>query len=130
MIQAAERVNGAILWANLHLLFWLSLIPFTTAWMGLNRFAAGPVALYGAVLLFSGIAYYILAQLLATHHGKHSTLAKALGDDRKGKLSIALYAGAIPLAFVAPWLAYSLYILVALIWLYPDSRFEKALSRA
>jgi len=130
MIQAAERVNGAILWANLHLLFWLSLIPFSTAWMGLNDFGSAPVALYGVVLLFSGIAYFILARLLATHHGHGSTLSKALGSDRKGKLSIAIYAAAIPLAFVSSRLAYSLYILVALIWLYPDSRFEKALSQA
>jgi uncharacterized membrane protein len=130
MIQAAERVNGSILWANLHLLFWLSLIPFTTAWMGLNEFASAPVALYGVVLLLSGSAYFILARLLAAHHGKDSTLAKALGSDRKGKVSIALYAVAIPLAFFSPKLAYSLYALVAVIWLYPDSRFENALSHA
>ena len=130
MFQAAERVNGAILWANLHLLFWLSLIPFTTAWMGLNEFAAAPVALYGVDLLFAGIAYFILARRLATHHGKHSMMAKALGADRKGKLSIALYAAAIPLAFLSPRLAYALYALVAAMWLYPDSRFEKALTRA
>ena len=130
MLQAAERVNGAILWANLHLLFWLSLIPFTTAWMGLNAFASAPVALYGVVLLLSGIAYFILARLLVSHHGHGSTLSKALGSDRKGKISIALYAAAIPLAFVSPRLAYFLYALVALMWLCPDSRFELALSRA
>ncbi len=130
MIQAAERVNGAILWANLHLLFWLSLIPFTTAWMGLNEFASAPVALYGVVLLLAGSAYFILARLLASHHGKDSTLAKALGSDRKGKVSIALYAVAIPLAFFSPKLAYSLYAVVAVMWLYPDSRFEKALTHA
>ena len=128
MLQAAERVNGSILWANLHLLFWLSLIPFTTAWMGLNHFAPAPVAMYGVVLLLAGVAYSILARLLSAHHGRHSTFAKALGDDRKGKLSIALYAVAIPLAFLSPRLSYTLYALVALIWLCPDSRFEKAMS--
>ncbi len=130
MLQAAERVNGPILWANLHLLFWLSLIPFGTAWMGHHEFSAWPVALYGVMLLFAGIAYYILARLLAAHHGKDSTLAQALGDDRKGKLSIAIYAAAIPLAFVSSALAYALYALVAVMWLYPDRRFEKALSKA
>ena len=124
MIQAAEKVNGAILWANLHLLFWLSMVPFATAWMGAHAFSAWPVALYGVVLLFAGTAYYILARLLASHHGHTSTLSKALGADVKGKASIAVYAAAIPLAFVSPPLAYALYGLVALIWLCPDSRFE------
>jgi uncharacterized membrane protein len=129
MLQAAERVNGAILWANMHLLFWLSLIPFSTAWLGRHEFSIWPVVLYGALLLLAAIAYYILARLLAAHHGRDSTLAKALGEDRKGKLSIAIYAAAIALAFVSSWLAYSLYAAVAVMWLYPDRRFEKALSR-
>jgi uncharacterized membrane protein len=128
MLQAAERVNGAILWANLHLLFWLSLIPFATAWAGRHEFSALPAALYGVVLLFAGVAYYILARLLAAHHGGDSVLARALGGDFKGKLSIALYAAAVPLAFVSPRLAYAVYAAVALMWLYPDPRFEKALS--
>jgi uncharacterized membrane protein len=129
MLQAAERVNGSILWANMHLLFWLSLIPFATAWQGRHEFSYWPVVLYGALLLLAAIAYYILARLLAAHHGPHSTLAKALGSDRKGKLSIAIYAAAIALAFFSSWLAYALYAAVALMWLYPDRRFEKALAR-
>ncbi len=130
MIQAAERVNGAILWANLHLLFWLSLVPFSTAWLGHQRLTPWPVALYGAVLFMAGTAYYILARLLASHHGAESTLAKALGDDFKGKISIAVYAVAIAVSFIAPALSCGLYGAVALMWLAPDSRFEKALSRA
>jgi uncharacterized membrane protein len=110
-------------------LFWLSLIPFATAWVGRHEFSAWPVALYGALLLFAAIAYYILARLLAAHHGEESLLARALGGDFKGKLSIAIYAAAIPLAFVSARLAYALYAAVALMWLYPDRRFEDALSR-
>ena len=123
MIQAAEKVNGGILWANLHLLFWLSMVPFATAWMGAHGFSAWPVALYGVVLLCSGVAYFILARLLASHHGRQSALAKALGADVKGKISIGIYAAAIPLAFLFPRLAYSLYVLVAVMWFCPDSRF-------
>ena len=130
LIQAAEKVNGPILWANLHLLFWLSMVPFATAWMGTHEFSAWPVAFYGIVLLCAGISYYLLAKLLASHHGKDSALARALGEDIKGRISIALYVAAIPLAFVNAWLAYALYILVALMWLCPDSRFEKIISRA
>jgi len=129
MLQAAEHVNGTILWANMHLLFWLSLIPFGTAWLGRQQFSSWPVVLYGVLLLLTAIAYHILAHLLAAHHGRGSTFAKALGDDRKGKLSIAIYALAIALSFVSSRLAYSLYAAVALMWLYPDRRFEKALSR-
>ena len=128
MLQAAERVNGSILWANMHLLFWLSLIPFSTAWLGRHEFSIWPVVLYGVLLLLAAIAYYILARLLAAHHGRDSTLAKALGGDRKGKISIAIYAAAIVLAFFSSRLAYALYAAVALMWLYPDRRFEKALS--
>jgi uncharacterized membrane protein len=130
MIQAAERVNGGILWANLHLLFWLSLVPLATAWLGRQGLAPWPVALYGAVLFFAGTAYYVLARLLAVHHGPDSTLAKALGTDLKGKISIVVYAAAIALAFAAPALSCALYGAVALMWLCPDARFEKALSRA
>ena len=129
MLHAVNQVDGRILWANLHLLFWLSLIPFATAWMGRHELSAWPVALYGVVLLFAGVAYFILARLLAAHHGYGSTLANALGGDSKGKLSIAIYAAAIPLAFVSPRLAYALYAAVALMWLYPDRRFEKAFTK-
>jgi uncharacterized membrane protein len=129
LLQAAEKVTGAILWANLHLLFWLSLIPFATAWMGENNFTTWPVALYGVVLICAAIAYYILAHLLIAHHGKRSKLASALGADFKGIISILIYATAIPLAFVKPWLAYSLYIFVAVIWLVPDRRIENKLKK-
>ena len=128
MLHAAGKVNGPILWANLHLLFWLSLVPFVTGWMGENRFDALPVALYGAVLLMAGLAYYVLARALATHHGKDSTLAKALGKDTKGIASLVIYATAIALSFVSPSIALALYVLVALIWFIPDRRIERALS--
>jgi uncharacterized membrane protein len=127
LFQIARHVNGGILWANLHLLFWLSLIPFVTAWMGDNHFAALPVALYGMVLLLSAVAYYILCQSLISHHGKNSPLAVALGKDLKGKISLLLYTVAIPLAFAKPLFACGIYILVATIWLVPDQRIEKNL---
>lgn len=127
MLHAASKVNGRILWANMHLLFWLSLVPFVTAWMGENHFAAMPVALYGVVLLMAGCAYYVLARQLSAHHGKDSKLAMALGKDRKGLLSIALYAAAIVLAFVNPWLACGVYVAVAGVWFIPDRRIEDAL---
>lgn len=114
--------------AHLHLLFWLSLIPFVTAWMGENYFTAVPVAFYGGVLLFSAIAYSILTVTLITHHGKDSTLATAIGRDFKGKVSLAIYTVAIPLAFANLWLALSLYVLVAIMWLIPDRRIERAIS--
>jgi uncharacterized membrane protein len=128
LFHAVRHVNGRILWANLHLLFWLSLIPFVTGWMGENHFAALPVALYGVVLLFAAIAYFILARVLISYHGGDSTLAKALGKDFKGKVSVALYAAAIPLAFVSWWLACALYVMVAVMWLIPDRRIENALT--
>jgi TMEM175 potassium channel family protein len=128
MLQAARQVNGAILWANMHLLFWLSLVPFVTAWMGDTGFAALPVAAYGAVMLLAGIAYYILAHSLMAHHGRDSALARAIGDDRKGKVSVLVYAAAIPLAFVVPWVSGALYAAVALMWLIPDRRFERTLT--
>ena len=126
LLHSADKVNGPILWANLHLLFWLSLVPFVTAWMGENRFAALPVALYGVVLLMSAIAYTILTVLLIRHHGNDSSLARAIGSDRKGKISIAIYIAALALVFVNNWLAFSLYIVVAIIWFIPDRRIEKA----
>jgi uncharacterized membrane protein len=128
LIHAAKTVNGAILWANLHLLFWLSLVPFFTRYMGENCFTSLPVAAYGVVLLFSAIAFTILVRTLIHHHGKESTLAQAIGDDRKGNISLVCYAAGIPLSFVHPAIGYSLYILVALIWLIPDQRIEKAIG--
>ncbi|HSF73668.1 MAG TPA: hypothetical protein VLA84_07700 [Microcoleus sp.] len=117
-----------VLWANLHLLFWLSLIPFVTALTGENHFAAWPVALYGTVLLLAAIAYFILTRVLISHHGKDSTLAIALGRDFKGKVSVVIYAVAILLSFVNSWLAFMLYVLVAIMWLIPDRRIEKILT--
>jgi uncharacterized membrane protein len=128
MLHAVEHVNGPILWANLHLLFWLTLIPFVTGWMGENHFAAVPVALYGAIMLMSGIAYYILARALIRHHGPESTLAQALGRDFKGKISIVIYAVAIALSFASQWAALGLYVLVALMWLVPDRRIERKIA--
>ena len=127
LFQAVRQVDGRVLWANLHLLFWLSLIPFTTGWMGENRFAAWPVALYGTVLLFAAVAYFILTRALVALHGTDSVLATALGRDFKGKLSVVFYIVAIPLAFMNSWLAWALYVLVALVWLIPDRRIEKTL---
>ena len=129
LFQAAQYVNGRVLWANLHLLFWLSLIPFVTTWMGENYFTAVPVAFYGGVMLFAAIAYSILTVTLIAHHGKDSTIATAIGRDFKGKVSLAIYAIAIPLAFANSWLAFSLYVLVAIIWLIPDRRIERAMNR-
>jgi len=128
LFQAVKQVNGRVLWANLHLLFWLSLTPFVTGWMGEHEFAAWPVALYGVVLLFSAVAYFILTRALLTLHGEGSVLAKALGSDFKGKISVVIYLAAIPLAFVNSWFAGALYVLVAVIWLVPDRRIEKTLG--
>ena len=128
LLQAAQNVDGRTLWANLHLLFWLSLIPFVTGWMGENHFAPWPVALYGTVLLFAGIAYFILTRVLITRHGRDSALAKAVGTDFKGKVSVVFYAVAIPLSFVNSWLACALYVLVAVMWLIPDRRIERELA--
>jgi uncharacterized membrane protein len=125
LLQAAEHVSGKILWANLHLLFWLSLAPFATAWMGQNHQASAPAALYGVILLFSGIAYFVLTRTLVAHHTKESALAVSVGKDRKGLWSIAIYVIAIPLAFWRTWAAYVCYVLVAIIWLLPDPRIEK-----
>ncbi len=128
LFHVAEHVNGNVLWANLHLLFWLSLIPFVTAWTGENHFAALPVACYGAVLLLAATAYTLLTRILIAHHGKNSTLAIAIGRDVKGKISLGIYAAAILLAFVNSWLAFGLYILVAIMWLVPDRRIERAIT--
>jgi len=127
MVHTAKSVNGTILWANLHLLFWLSLVPFVTAWMGENNFAMRPVVFYGFVLFMNAIAYTILALSLIKHHGKESLLATAIGRDWKGKLSIVIYASAIGLSFINPWIGLALYFVVAVIWLDPDKRIEKVL---
>ncbi|WP_243288103.1 TMEM175 family protein [Geothrix terrae] len=129
LLHTARKVNGPILWANTHLLFWLSLVPFVTAWMGANHFAARPVALYGFVLLMAGLAYYLLSQCLIHHHGRGSLLEAAVGGDFKGKISIAIYAAAILLSFVSRWAGFALYWVVAFIWLVPDRRIEKILAR-
>jgi uncharacterized membrane protein len=128
MIHAATKVSGAILWANLHLLFWLSLIPFATGWMGENHFASTPAALYGLVLLMAAIAYWILQRLIVASDGKQSLLKRAVGNDWKAKISPVLYAIAIPIAFWLPWFSMGLYVLVALIWLVPDRRIERLLE--
>ncbi|HKE25369.1 MAG TPA: TMEM175 family protein [Bryobacteraceae bacterium] len=128
LFQATRRVSAGILWANLHLLFWLSLFPFATAWVGENHVASVPTALYGFVLLLAGVAYYALQTVIIAHQGPSSILASALGRDIKGKLSPAIYLAAIPLAFVNAWLANGLYALVALLWLVPDRRIERALK--
>lgn len=125
LLHASEHVTGGILWANLALLFCLSLVPFTTAWMGENHYAALPVAVYGVMLLSAGIAYFILSRSLIAHHGKNSVLAKSVGNDWKGIASLVVYALAIPMAFVRPWVACAGYTFVALMWLLPDPRIEK-----
>ena len=129
MFQAVERVSGGILWANLHLLFWLSLFPFATAWIGENHLAATPVALYGFVLFMAAAAYKILQQVIIRRQGPGSLLAKAVGGDWKGKLSPLTYLAAIPLAFVNVWIATILYVAVALLWLVPDRRIERVLEK-
>jgi uncharacterized membrane protein len=125
LLQAAEHVSGKVLWANLHLLFWLSLAPFATAWMGQNHQAPTPAALYGVVLLFAGIAYFVLTRTLLAGHKKDSALARSVGKDRKGLWSIGIYVMAIPFAFWKTWAAYVCYVLVAVMWLLPDPRIER-----
>jgi len=129
MLHAAERITGKVLWPNLHLLFWLSLVPFATAWMGENHFASLPTAVYGFVLLMAAVAWTILQNVLVAQQAPGSRLAEALGSDTKGKLSLVLYLAAIPLAFVNQWIAGALYAAVALIWLVPDRRIESQLAR-
>jgi uncharacterized membrane protein len=129
LLHAAHSINGTILWANLHLLFWLSLFPFVTGWMGENHFAPVTVALYGVVLFMAAIAYTILARFLVAHHGSDSALAKALGSDFKGNISLAIYASAIALSFLFAWVSVALYFLVAAMWFIPDRRIEKQIAK-
>ena len=128
LLQAVRQVNGRILWANMHLLFWLSLVPMATGWMGDSRFAAVPVALYGVVLLAAALAYTVLVRSLIAHHGRGSVLASAVGKDFKGTISLVFYALAVPLSFATTWVACGLYVVVAIIWLVPDRRIERALA--
>jgi uncharacterized membrane protein len=125
LLHAADRITGGILWANLNLLFWLSLTPFATGWMGRNNFAPLPTAVYGVVLLLSAIAYTILVRMIIAAQGPNSRLKAAVGNDAKGNLSLAMYAVAIPLSFVNRWVAYAIYVTVALMWLVPDRRIER-----
>ncbi len=127
LLQAVKHVDGRVLWANLHLLFWLSLTPFVTAWMGEHHFASWPVALYGIVFLFAAVAYFILTRVLIAVHGKDSIIATAVGSDVKGKISVIAYAVAIPVSFLHSLLACALYVLVAVVWLVPDRRIESTL---
>ena len=129
LFQATEQVSGGILWANLFLLFWLSLFPFTTAWMGENHLAAIPTAIYGFVLLMAGLAYYVLERAIIAKEGRESFLAQAVGKEWKAKISPALYLAAIPLAFVSSWIASVLYLFAALLWLIPDPRIERELEK-
>lgn len=127
LLQATEVVTGGVLWANLHLLFWLSLFPFTTAWIGENELAALPTAIYGANQLLAAVAYYVLQSTIIAKEGPERTLARAVGRDLKGKLSPAIYAAAIPIAFLAPWISLAFYVAVALMWFIPDRRVESQL---
>ena len=128
LMHAVRQVDGRVLWANVHLLFWLSLVPFATAWMGDSHFATLPVALYGGLLFMAAIAYTILVRALLARHGPESALARAIGDDRKGWISLGIYATAVPLAFLNRWIALALYVTVALTWLIPDQRIERVLT--
>jgi uncharacterized membrane protein len=127
MFQAVKSIGGNVLWANLGLLFWLSLVPFTTDWMGENHFDTIPVVLYGVVLLLCGVSYYVLVSALRRHHGPDSSFSRAIGRDHKGILSTVAYAVALPLAFLSPYIALAIYFAVALVWLVPDRRFEREL---
>jgi uncharacterized membrane protein len=128
LLQAARHVDGRILWANMHLLFWLSLFPFATAWTGESHFAPLPVATYGMVQLLAGCAYYLLSRLLIARHGAESPLARAVGSDRKGRASVALYVVAVVVAFPAPWVSCLIFVGVMIMWLLPDRRIEKVLA--
>lgn len=128
MLQVVKKVNGSILWSNLFLLFWLSLIPFGTSWIGEQHFSAVPMSIYGFILLMCAVSYIILANKIIKLEGKESLLYKAVGNDKKGKISLACYISAIPFAYVSPWISGLLYITVALIWIIPDSRIEKRIN--
>jgi uncharacterized membrane protein len=128
LLQAARLVDGRVLWANLHLLFWLSLVPAVTHWMGETSFAPWPVALYGAVMMLSGCAYYVLTRLLIARHGSDSALARAVGSDLKGQASVVLYGASIPLAFADPRVSCAIFVVVAVMWLIPDRRIERAMA--
>ena len=130
LLHTVKHVSSGILWANLHLLFWLSLFPVATAWLGENHIAPVPTALYGCILLMAALAYYILQSAIIARHGRDSLLAAAIGRDWKGKLSLVLYLGAIPLSFRHPWIGNAVYVFVALIWLVPDRRIERVLSKS
>jgi uncharacterized membrane protein len=130
LLHSTRQVSGGILWANLHLLFWLSLFPFATGWMGENHFTPMPTAAYGVVLLMAALAYFVLQHAIIAQQGPQSLLATALGSDWKGKLSPVLYSVAIPLAFIRPWISAALYVFVALLWLIPDRRIERALQES
>lgn len=130
MMHTVRRVNGAVLWANLHLLFWLSLVPFVTGWIGENHFSSLPMAIYGAILLMAGVSYTILQAVIVRSDGCDSVLLQAVGSDLKGKLSVVLYLAAIPLAFVSTWISGAIYIAVALMWLIPDRRIERAIGKS
>jgi uncharacterized membrane protein len=129
LFHSTKHVTGKILWANMHLLFWLSLFPFTTAWMGENHLASTPTAVYGLVLLMASIAFYVLQRAIIAQQGRDSLLASAIGRDWKGKLSLVLYMTSLPLAFVSPWIASGLYVFVAAIWFIPDRRIEHVLEK-
>jgi uncharacterized membrane protein len=129
LLHTVKRITGPMLWANLHLLFWLSLVPFVTGWMGENHFAPLPTALYGVVMLAAGIAYLLLELAIVAHHGAQSRLRSAVGKEVKGRISLVLYAAAIPLAFVNQWISTALYVVVALMWFVPDPRIESTLRR-
>jgi uncharacterized membrane protein len=128
LLAATKRINGMVLWANLHLLFWLSLVPFFTAWMGENHYDSLPTASYGVVLLMAGIAYYVLKTAIISAEGPESQLAAALGDDLKGRISPVIYIVAVPLAFVDKWIAVALYVVVAIMWFVPDRRIESRIQ--
>jgi uncharacterized membrane protein len=128
LLHATRQVRGSVLWANLHLLFWLSLLPFATGWMGASGFAPDPTAVYGMVLLMAGVAYWILVRAIISGEGENSLVRRAVGKDRKGVVSVVMYAVAIPCGFFAHWVAHSIYIFVALIWLVPDRRIERILA--
>lgn len=128
LFQAVDRVNGKILWANLHLLFWLSLVPFTTRWMGESEAAQVPAAAYGAVLFLAAVAYFLLSWAIILEHGRSSMIARSIGADTRGKLSLLLYASAVGLTFLEPWISIGIYLIVAIMWLVPDRRIESGLA--